>query len=402
MREWNYLQRRRSYQNMETGEASLNLIDVLPKRLTLCNHYIHDKKSYSLRWGQRFTNDTLFNEVQLVPPGIEVTEEDLDPYGTRTVDDLMDVYSKVVEEDWQPERFHLVMHSSGYDSRLLSAVVRKLYKKNGKDWLGTVLFLCIKWEASEFKRIMKFEGWKPSQYLVWNEAASEQEYYANTLSDFRGAWRRLGGVARIPVNMFWGPIENLQHRGVIPGKSDPVIWNAFAAQNIVGEITIWHAQYSNTVIDFLCRGGVRPFNDMWNLFYYHNIRVRPFKCAPDDEFTPWLHKDLIRISGGLPKGIAGTDKESTIFRKMLCDTVMPGLSEFRNIHALGDERRRISERLTKIIRSAYLKSWYGREVAPGVAGNSKNYNTQFSDWWEHWTSASLCEHLRKEGYEISG
>ena len=71
---------------------------------------------------------------------------------------------------------------------------------------------------------------------------------------------------------------------------------------------------------------------------------------------------------------------------------------FKNDHGWGDERIKISNSLSISAHNAYARSWYGQNVAPL---NTAPTNTQFSNYWEHWTSASLCDYLLRNGYDIS-
>lgn len=375
-----YLERRRSYTNTVTGETSFNITDLLPKKVTL-NLSFPDKEHYRTWAAHRVTLDTLFQDVQVTPPQPVLTEENVESTRTRSVPDLLSTISSVIERDWPSDLFHVVMHSSGFDSRLLSATIRSLYQKHGSSWLGNVLFVCTKWEGESFKDIMAFEGWEPRQYIVIDEDASPDDYYAWSITHFSDAWERLGGIGRLPANFFWYPIAILHNAGLVPSPSN---------------IVLWHAQFANEVISYLLRGSALAFNRAWQQHAYHTMRIRPFNCAI--ERTPWLNTDIIKVASGIIPSASNTDRESIDFRTGLCDAVLPGLGAFDNIHFYGDERHAVSKRLSDQSISDYHASWYGKRW-PDVASDG-SHNTQFSDWWEHWSSASLCEHLLNRGYDL--
>lgn len=377
-----YLERRRTYVNLETKETSFDIVDVLPRHLKLNLRYVRYKEKtnegqYNWRWGQRMSNDTLFRGIELLPPGPAIQESQLPPRGSVKPTDILEKVREVICQDWRKEQTKVVMHSGGYDSRLLSMLLKQMRYTD-------VLFLCTKIEGDAFRQIMEFEGWSPRNYMVYQERTPYPEYFAESILDFRGAWKRLGGVARVPANLFWYPVASLQKSGRLPPDE---------------KIDMWYTQYSDTVFSQLGAGDARHFNGLWNRFYYHNIRSRPFKCHA--EFSPWLNLDVIEAIGGLDKAsVSSKGPDSPAFKIGLCELAEKGLSQMPNPHGWGDERIRISERLSRAARDAYRTSWYGQEIASEVAGVLPR-STQFSDYWEHWTSASLCEHLRQEGYEIS-
>lgn len=377
----NWLERRRGYINTVTGETSLNYWDVLPRHLKLNQRYVHDKESqdssYTWKWHQRMSDETLFQGVEVLPQPAPISDRDLPPRGTTGISDLLDAVRTSVQTHWRDGQFKVIFHSSGYDSRLLSAILKQLSIPT-----DDILFICTKIEGESFKHIMAFEGWPESCYTVYNDASPMDEYFSSCIEDFQGAWRRLGGIARLPANFFWYPIEGLQRQGLLPDDS---------------QIDIWYTQYSDTVLSTLAGGGVQQFNNVWFVFRHHNIRFRPFKCAR--EFSPWLDMNVIRAAGGLDKRmVSARGLDAPRFKIKLCNEVMKGLGEFKNDHMWGDERIEISDRLSQVAHDAYSQSWYGQHIAPL---NILPHDTQFSNYWEHWTSASLCDHLLDSGYDIT-
>ena len=372
------IERRRTYINTSTGHTSLNYLDILPKQLQLNMGYVRDKEhkgsAYRWQWHQRISSETLFRGIELYPEPPALTSDMLPPRGTSTIPDLLTSIKASISTHWHPDRFHIIMHSSGYDSRLLSAILRQM-------GITDLLFVCTKIEGDSFKRIMEFEGWPRNSYVVYKESTLMSEYF-DTIRDFSNAHLRLGGVARVPVNLFWYTVAGLQQQGLCPEDA---------------KIDMWHTQYSDTVLSNLGAGSIESFNHIWDTFRYHNIRTRPFKCAR--ELSPWLDLDVIKTVAGLEReSIPAKGLDAPQFKIQLCDMVMKGLGAFKNDHGWGDERIKISNSLSISAHNAYTRSWYGQNVAPL---NTAPTNTQFSNYWEHWTSASLCDYLLRNGYDIS-
>jgi len=372
------IERRRTYVNTHTGQTSLSYLDVLPKHLQLNVRYTHDKEhkgsTYRWKWHQRLSDETLFQGIEVLPDPPIITSDQLPPRGSTSITDLLTSIRNSVTNYWRPDQFHVIMHSSGYDSRLLSAILQQT-------GITDLLFVCTKIEGESFKRIMEFEGWPKSSYVVYNESTPMDEYF-DSIRDFQNAHLRLGGVARVPVNLFWYTVAGLQRQGLCPEDA---------------KIDMWHTQYSDTVLSNLGAGSVQSFNDIWSTFRHHNIRTRPFKCAR--EFSPWLDLDVIKTVGGLHReSIPATGLDAPQFKIQLCEMVREGLGGFKNDHGWGDERIEISKNLSASAHRSYSRSWYGQQIVP--LGTPPT-NTQFSNYWEHWTSASLCDHLLRNGYDIS-
>lgn len=66
---------------------------------------------------------------------------------------------------WDASKPNLFLHSSGYDSRILSSILAEL-RDEGFD-LGTIHFRCHDPEGPSFLKIMRRQGWAPNQYSVF-------------------------------------------------------------------------------------------------------------------------------------------------------------------------------------------------------------------------------------------
>jgi len=123
--------------------------------------------------------ETPFKEIKIVSPYPYFKDEykhmfdnDVQEYD-KTFDECVDIVVKQIEEDilrwWNPNRLHVMFHSAGNDSRMVSAMINKIRETEGNDWLGEIKFVCAKPEQKEFVSIMKHLNYKPEQYVLLNK-----------------------------------------------------------------------------------------------------------------------------------------------------------------------------------------------------------------------------------------
>lgn len=362
------------YRCKQTGEVSPDYVPLLPKCLTLDTTYL----------ARRFFTDhrTLFKEIEIVPAGEAETQDMRELWGTprpgerrqQTRDELFaaiyERFKQVVIENWTPGVQHVVLHSSGYDSRMLSWTLKRLHEERGDDWLGTVLFLCTPHEGRGFKEIMAYQGWREDQYHV--EDSPRPELHAS-LTDFKNAWRRNGGAAGLPMNFFW----YLPERAVEAGRLSDPVEQAF------------HSQWGNTCLDCV-NGG--QYRHKWRMFYMSMLCTRPMYglevIAPfsDVELARTVYQSSIKLGKNL--------------RPALSAWLDTGLGRIANMDREHDRRSPCPPALWQSVVDSYRESWYGRHVAPDARPNPRIRHVDFAGFWSHWTAASLCEHLLAQGYEI--
>lgn len=361
------------------GKVGQRYVDVLPDHLTLDTSYV----------GARYLsrNRTLFRQVNFVPHQHAMTP-DMYRLFTRPVasyrqsrEELFrDLWTGLRDEiycNWRPDHFHAIVHSSGFDSRMISWAIRSLHQEHGDDWLGDVLFLCSKWEGDEFVKIMRYEGWSPDQYWVVDGDRKPADYYTPTLTDFPNAWRQHQGYGAIPINITWYPVQRAASTGRIP--------SGIPVQTLTGQWGNFTMDYGNGP------GGGGKIHKIWAKLYYSALSTRP--CYGDVVHRPYLAMFLsdytVRTSIRLGYGL----------RPALIEWIDPDLAAFTNVHADGDRHRRIADEVVAQMVRDYRSSWYGKHVAPDAEPQHKT--TEFSEFWFRWTAASLCEHLLERGHKIT-
>jgi len=145
------------------GEST-EFMDVLPDKLTLRPPL---PEFYKDRWSR--PDFTLFEEVNIKP--YEHTGELLqfleqEPWvRNQTYETVFEYLKNAIHKVWDSDKFHLIGHSSGYDSRLICKAIRELTEENGDKWAGEVLYVENMGEKP-FKEIM--EQKRSWSILDWN------------------------------------------------------------------------------------------------------------------------------------------------------------------------------------------------------------------------------------------
>lgn len=110
---------------------------------------------------------------------------------------LLDAVEEYLLKLWNPTKFHLITHSAGRDSRIISYVLAKLRDKMD---MGDFHFRCHGWEGEIFKQVMEEQGWHPSQYSVYKDGRLEEpDYFVQKFS------QNINGFNR-PNIEFWDDI----------------------------------------------------------------------------------------------------------------------------------------------------------------------------------------------------
>jgi hypothetical protein len=130
---------------------------------------------------KRYTRATLFREI-LSRPAYDVPEDIGEIYakppGRRMLplDELaplgVDALRRAIAREWKSDKHWLMPHSSGYDSRLVSALLRE-HKT------GNVRFLCWQPEVVSARRVIESIGWAPEH--IYEIGEGDWDYQAPAL-----------------------------------------------------------------------------------------------------------------------------------------------------------------------------------------------------------------------------
>lgn len=276
---------------------------------------------------------------------------------------IFDALLKVIEDSWIPERFHVILHSSGYDSRLISLAIKRLYKKQGKDWLGKILFMEINQESKQFLEIMRIEGWDRSQYIIY--PGHERSF------EFSNAWKRLNGDSCFPVNFWWEPIEWLQECGLAPSDDQLQCWSGLHGTET--------------------QEGVKKGLDWFlrKIYYGYDTWTMPLK---GEWVLPFINLEFLRTLIEYSQG------QAPYYRKTVLDCIAPHIQKVPHIQPnFISSSICVPDHIFNQVVKDYRSSWFGREVRPEITPTKR---ITFSEWWGYWCAASFCEYLRENGHKI--
>ena len=375
------IQWRRQYENIETGKRGYALTDVLPRTVVVD---LTRKPQRIMR-----KRDTIFADVravdwhEFVTPEIEVLcemetgqhQETLEEFADR----FMDAFTDIVVEAWEPSKFHYIPHSSGYDSRLLSAIIRRLYEKRGPDWLGDVLFGCAEWEVPIFTHIMDYEGWNHDRRFVYREDCADLHEFWEEALDFDNAWENYSIPHWMPHNHILYPLRAAQRAGRVP-KSDAQIQVIYNTVEIPEMLMVpgKNKLYDTLDLAYACPQAAQRIGDV-------NIVV------------PYTDLCIVQMC------LETSNRVKAGWKPVVTRRYDDGLASFPNLYGYDDTwkmfpHRELSQRLLKKAMADYAHSWYGQYKPEAL--NSATATFAVSEWWGYWGAAVVCEHLIKSGYEL--
>ncbi|HPD11189.1 MAG TPA: hypothetical protein PLN56_09385 [Methanoregulaceae archaeon] len=367
-----FFTRSRLYQS-EKGRSKL-VHEIMPDKVTLNKDYGDIHKGF-----QR-GNKTPFAGVELVPCLETLSPELIEASGRITRERIwpdefargaFDLFKEGIYKAWDSSRFHVVLHSSGHDSRMVSWAIKELTEAHGFDWLGDVLFFELNWETEQFHKIMDAEGWGRDRRYVYNEGAEPGDVHEYSFN-FSDAWERLNaGTIGYPINTNYDCIKWLQEKGMAPldvqvltGHGGSEIARSFHNGEEIS--TFIQNMYRYALMGYPLRG------ENIHAFYY----------------LPFMQ--YVRKYG-----------QEHINRRSIADAILdhvaPDLSPIRRVtvpELVEKGCQNISRKLLQRAVDAYRGSQYYKDLGIMV---SPSTTLNYSDWWGHYNLASYYERLREEG-----
>jgi len=354
--------------NTENGEHSKRIYDLIPEGFTLDKGFV--ASSYYR------TPKTIIKEVRTLPYNsvlpswwatisrIPLKKEinRLDAFMQRFIEILSDYIYSI----WDPKTHHVILHSSGYDSRILSSIILDLYNKYGEEWLGEIIFVCFGEESKSFEKIMEVEGWDEDQYISLSKINSKS--YLEDNLDFKTAFKRLNGPADYPISNCYWAIDELIKRDLAPSKNTE----------------LWAASYFNEVFNKLQNSGRNSISKFLKKYYYSRV-VDFSSVIPVPFIQPLLNFGSIRHI------IQSRVNVSSDIRLNIIHQINPSLSD---IPRIPDVTVQVPTEMGDKLMKQYKESWYGKMNKNKVRVYTNQI--QSSPWWSHWTAASLCEWLKYE------
>ncbi len=362
----------RLYRNKSTGVADPLLwrIASTHKHLTLYRNFT---VGFSGTWDM-----SPFAEFTCTPAPLG-EEVKLTPRQKCTVQDavriLLPIVRQYIADTWQPDKFHFIFHSSGYDSRVISGCIKSLYQECGPRWLGDVVFATNKWEAKPFKQIMEAQGWNVSQQYIHNEDMLEGVYFNHSLNIDR-AYQELNAPCPIPSNLWW---------------YIPVGYTALHPNIDLQSMQSYSGYWANETHETFLQSD-REWYTRCGYWYSYNVMASLPMAIPDTHFV-FSHLLYQQALAGLQVTTTSDAKE---LRKALADLASPEASHIPNL-GLSDRHHLISEPSRANVLEQYRRAWYNQHVQSTFWCPT---SSEFSPQWGDWSMASLCEYLIKNGVTI--
>lgn len=359
-----YVTVRRKYQHGSV--ISPILADLVTDRATLVRPLLGIKRMH-------YWYGSPIKEVVEVPGKTLVPDwwAELQPTDNDSPGAIFGAVCGVIEKVWDRDRFHVVFHSSGYDSRILSSAIKWLATKNGRDWLGPgLLFLGNRWEADGARAVLRAQGWEDAHIAMYEDGRRDDHFLP--WLDFADYWRTAPAPTSLPGNLWWYLPDWAQRKGLLPEDSR---CQAFAGY--------WANETWQQWVTYGPAGWLKQYKRL----YHHIMAALRFKLPME---FPLSHPDVLRLVSPAFK------LDGNALRKAVADYACPEARHIKNM-AHHDHKWPISKRLRDQCRAAYDKSWYGCHVKPDwrVPEDSRLDNA-----WLHWSMASLCEELIRRGVDV--
>ena len=294
---------------------------------------------------------------------------------------LVDKMFSFIESNWDTFKTHIMPHSSGYDSRLISIILKKLVDKNGIDWLGELYFISWDPEVKGFKSIMVHEQW-PEKHHVTITANRGLDFYKNAV-EFENVGKYCSDANRFICYCF-----------------DYIIYKAIEKLN-VGNVQIISGLFSDEILRKEVSKNRRDV--IWNnlshfmVHFLHDVR---FEWSMYDTLLPFISFGVIDtiLNYDLPKA----DQLKLMMIKSL-DKKLAGLPNYRfeyfdiikkeGIHPFY----RLSKTVLCEMEASFKDSWYFKNVNGVVFPKLTTGLVNDSVWLKEYTKAAICEHIINRG-----
>jgi len=283
------------------------------------------------------------------------------------LDDFAVIIRNIIEQTWRQDAFHVVFHSSGYDSRIISAAIKYLLRENGKGWLGKgLLFLSNRWEADLFERIMRAQGWSEEYWLAYTDG-NDDEHFSRAVYDMH-----LCAPCPIPGNLWDYLPKYAMEKSRMPSSCIQAFTGLWANES-------WECFLKEP----------NPWERRIHKHYGHHV------MASLPVLADWVEYPMVNdvILGCIRKN-RDKYKDGKKLRKDLANHMCP---EARNIPraATHDRKHPISIRMQKELDDIYKRTYFGKK-APWIVPK----DSEFSPDWGRWSLALLAEELIVNGKKV--
>lgn len=357
MKEKKFFDYRNVYRNLETGKSSTWLHEVVDKEIAIranLEQWFLSRRSSRVQ--------TPFEKVSILSPPFQSfpthvrKEISFDEFAQG----VFEIVCNTIEGYWNPAKPHVIPHSSGHDSNLISLALHYLREKNGDKWFGDTVFVECDGEHNGFQQIMEILQFDNTIFARTSSADEVREPSLN----FENAWYRTNSTP-MPINIWFESFLLLDED--LSKMKDYQFIIGYGANEIKSSIEMGHtpSQYVN--------------QQYYSI--YSNVPL------PSDCLVPFMSLDFIQYV--FEHGWQFGDYRANVLYTL--DPRMKGIERMSWEHKFSYYRM-VSDRLINRTYQQYIMSWYGKTISPYIEPTK---SLMPSAWWGHWALASLCEHLGK-------
>lgn len=356
---------------------------------------IYKDRSKDLQTKGIFTRPTLIKEIESKPP---TTVDGISSYyhrefGKKKIDiDIfiklsIDALTESIEKQWDSNMLHIMPFSSGYDTRLIALLLENLYKKNGPDWFGDMIFYVFEPEIEYAINIFNYLEF-PNEWLIPIRPGNKTgiDYYAEVLDfDRVGEWY-------CEAERFWaGPVLS---RIVL--RDELGIGDAVGISGLFGDET--------------SKANKRDWPDVgYFVSCFHFDNPTPFLGTDVRFMFPFVsreyldviteYKMLLKVDPNKLKIISKLNKIFADIKKMPNYRFIHGPVLRKNGH---DKFQILSQDTVKKMEASFLNSWYCKTYNKDHLLPFPSVMPYYSVVGTEYIKAAIYENLIKKGCNFNG
>lgn len=344
---------------------------------------IYNRRSVDLKRFGFFEEETLLQEI--VSTTINVSE-DLFSYFFKIpylkeikaeilASKLVEKLRTLIERNWDSEKLHVMLLSSGYDSRLITLILHELYLKKGKDGFGTCLFYTFEPEVSLAKKFFFQLSFPRNWFVPITFEEKEIDYYSDVIN-FSNVAKNHSEASRFFLGFV---LINDYLRSQVGSKEDII----FISGLFGDETTRWNR---------------RRMGDLSYLISYY-FYDRPFYFLSENSrfFIPFISKDYLEVLTKFCVNIPVDD-----FKKKMISIVDSKFVNDINYRFLDNKYKNfnfslISQKTLYEIQKNFLNSWYCATFKKKNIIPFSNILDPTDQKWKEYMKACIYENLLNIG-----
>jgi len=270
----------------DLGE-SLKIVDLAKDMIKAGYQLTFDERYLEPGYKKDNYTQTCFKEIEIKPMQDKLSKSLLKKQKPLNISfgsfvlKLKSTIKKYIESNWETDRKKVMLHSAGFDSRIISGIIAELREEKGEDWIGEIHFRCHQPEGEMFTEIMKRERWREDQYSLWEDIKGKDDHY------------NLGRIE--PVNGFLSHIQQYDFFSDIVDKDTILIGGIYG-----GELFDYPARGKKHFTNHkYCENEL--LNSLHNYMLHDGETVSKYAAECYRFIAPYLSVDYLKVATRCPK-----------------------------------------------------------------------------------------------------